>query len=128
MISGITATDWFSGHVDEAGRPTRGTRRQWRASSMIEEFRRTGGTGRTLLLTTTGARSGEESHRDRRGRDRHVSGRATPLEGEERDRLFAKQKEAIPAFADYESPHEARHPGDCTGAHRLGTGISIATP
>jgi deazaflavin-dependent oxidoreductase (nitroreductase family) len=123
--------------------PTEAEERYARNIKVIEEFRRTGGrtggTGRTLLLTTTGARSGKErtvplaylSDGDRllifgsrAGSDKQpdwywnlrknpivtvevgtdkFQATATPLEGEERDRLFAKQKEAMPVFADYES-------------------------
>jgi deazaflavin-dependent oxidoreductase (nitroreductase family) len=123
--------------------PTEAEERSARNIKVIEEFRRTGGrtggTGRTLLLTTTGARSGKErtvplaylSDGDRllifgsrAGSDKQpdwywnllknpivtvelgtdtYQATATPLEGEERDRLFAKQKEAMPVFADYES-------------------------
>jgi deazaflavin-dependent oxidoreductase (nitroreductase family) len=119
--------------------PTEAEERYARNIKVIEEFRRTGGNGRTLLLTTTGARSGRErtvplaylSDGDRllifgsrAGSDKQpdwywnllknpivtvelgtdtYQATATPLEGEERDRLFAKQKEAMPVFADYES-------------------------
>ena len=40
--------------------PTEAEERYERNIKVIEEFRRTGGTGRTLLLTTIGARSGRE--------------------------------------------------------------------
>jgi deazaflavin-dependent oxidoreductase (nitroreductase family) len=119
--------------------PTEAEERYERNSKVIEEFRRNGGTGRTLLLTTTGARSGRErtvplaylSDGDRllifgsrAGSDKHpdwywnlrknpvvtveigtekYQAKATPLDGEERNSLFAKQKEAMPVFADYES-------------------------
>ena len=123
--------------------PTEAEERYERNIKVIEEFRRTGGrtggTGRTLLLTTTGAKSGTErtvplaylSDGDRllifgsrAGSDKHpdwywnlrknpvvtvevgaekYQARATPLDGEERNRLFARQKEAMPVFADYES-------------------------
>jgi deazaflavin-dependent oxidoreductase (nitroreductase family) len=119
--------------------PTEAEERYERNIKVIEEFRRTGGSGRTLLLTTTGARSG--THRtvplaylsdgdrllifgSRAGSDKQPDwywnlrknpivtvevgtekylAKATPVEGDERDRLFAKQKEAMPVFADYES-------------------------
>ncbi len=123
--------------------PTEAEERYERNIKVIEEFRRTGGqtggTGRTLLLTTTGARSGRErtvplaylSDGDRllifgsrAGSDKHpdwywnlrknpivtvevgsekYQARATPLGGEERDSFFARQKEVMPVFADYES-------------------------
>src|SRR5690242_4928685 len=115
---------------------TEGEERYARNSKVIEEFRTTGGqsggSGRTLLLTTTGAKSGFERtvplayladgerlliFGSRAGSDKHpdwywnlrknpivtvevgaqkYQARATPLEGEERDRLFARQKEAMP--------------------------------
>ena len=119
--------------------PTDAEERYERNIKVIEEFRRTGGSGRTLLLTTTGARSRRERtvplaylpdgdrlliFGSRAGSDKHpdwywnlrqnsvvtvevgtetYQARATPVEGEERDRLFAKQKEAMPIFADYET-------------------------
>jgi len=123
--------------------PTEAEERYERNIKVIQEFRRTGGqtggTGRTLLLTTTGARSSRERTvplaylRDgdrlvifgsRAGSDKHpdwywnlrrnavvtvevgtekYQARATTLESEERNRLFSKQKEAMPVFADYES-------------------------
>jgi deazaflavin-dependent oxidoreductase (nitroreductase family) len=123
--------------------PTEAEERYARNSKVIEEFRATGGqsggSGRTLLLTTTGAKSGTERtvplaylpdgerlliFGSRAGSDKHpdwywnlrknpivtvevgrerYQARATPLEGEERDRLFAKQKEAMPIFAEYET-------------------------
>jgi deazaflavin-dependent oxidoreductase (nitroreductase family) len=122
--------------------PTEAEERYERNSKVIEEFRRTGGqsgSGRTLLLTTTGAKTGKErtvplaflSDGDRllifgsrAGSDKHpdwywnlrsnptvivevgsekYQARATPVEGEERDRLFARQKDVMPVFADYES-------------------------
>jgi deazaflavin-dependent oxidoreductase (nitroreductase family) len=123
--------------------PTEAEERYARNIKVIEEFRRTGGqtggSGRTLLLTTTGARSGQERtvplayladgarlmiFGSRAGSDKHPDwywnlrqnpivtvevgaekyrARATPLEGEERDRFFARQKEVMPIFADYES-------------------------
>ena len=123
--------------------PTEAEERYERNIKVIEEFRRTGGqtggTGRTLLLTTTGARSGTQRtvplayladgdrmliFGSRAGSDKHpdwfwnlrknplvtvevgaekYQARATPLDGEERDRLFARQKEVMPIFAEYES-------------------------
>jgi deazaflavin-dependent oxidoreductase (nitroreductase family) len=119
--------------------PTEAEERYERNIKVIEEFRRTGGTGRTLLLTTTGAKSGRERtvplayladgdrlliFGSRAGSDKQPDwywnlrkkpiftvevgtekyrANATPLEGEERDRLFTKQKEAMPVFAEYES-------------------------
>jgi deazaflavin-dependent oxidoreductase (nitroreductase family) len=123
--------------------PTEAEERYERNIKVIEEFRRTGGqtggTGRTLLLTTTGARSGRERtvplayladgdrlliFGSRAGSGKHPDwywnlrnnpivtvevgaekyrARATPLEGEERDRLFARQKKVMPIFAEYES-------------------------
>jgi len=123
--------------------PTEAQERYARNIKVIEEFRRTGGrtggSGRTLLLTTTGARTGRERtvplaylpdgdrlliFGSRAGSDKQpdwywnllknplvtvevgsdkYQARATALEGEERDRLFAKQKEALPVFAEYES-------------------------
>ena len=119
--------------------PTEAEERYERNIKVIEEFRRTGGAGRTLLLTTIGARSGRERtvplayladgdrllvFGSRAGSDKHpdwywnlrknpivtvevgtekYQATAAPLEGEERDRLFAKQKEAMPVFAEYES-------------------------
>jgi deazaflavin-dependent oxidoreductase (nitroreductase family) len=122
--------------------PTEAEERYARNIKVIQEFRQSGGgtsTGRTLLLTTLGAKSGKERtvplafladgdrlliFGSRAGSDKHpdwywnlrknpvvtveVGGekyqaRATPLEGEERDRFFAKQKEVMPIFADYES-------------------------
>ncbi|MBV8716778.1 MAG: nitroreductase family deazaflavin-dependent oxidoreductase [Chloroflexi bacterium] len=122
--------------------PTEAQERYERNIKVIEEFRRTegrSGAGRTLLLTTTGAKTGKERtvpvaflsegnrlliFGSRAGSDKHpdwywnlrknpivtvevgaekYQAKATPLEGEERDRLFAKQKEVMPVFADYES-------------------------
>jgi deazaflavin-dependent oxidoreductase (nitroreductase family) len=123
--------------------PTEAEERYERNIKVIEDFRRTGGqtggSGRTLLLTTTGARSGRERtvplaylpdgdrlliFGSRAGSDKQpdwywnlrknsvvtvevgtetYQARSTPVEGEERDRLFAKQKEAMPIFADYET-------------------------
>jgi deazaflavin-dependent oxidoreductase (nitroreductase family) len=123
--------------------PTEAEERYERNRKVIEEFRRsggqTGGSGRTLLLTTTGARSGRERtvpvvylpdgdrlliFGSRGGSDKQpdwywnlrrnpvvtvevgtekYAATATPLAGDERDRLFAKQKEAMPVFAEYES-------------------------
>lgn len=123
--------------------PTEAEERYERNSKVIEEFRKsggkTGGSGRTLLLTTTGARTGQERtiplayladddrlliFGSRAGSDKHpdwywnlrknpivtvevgtekYQARATPLEGEERDRFFAMQKEVMPIFAEYES-------------------------
>jgi deazaflavin-dependent oxidoreductase (nitroreductase family) len=123
--------------------PTEAEERFARNIKVIEEFRRsggqTGGSGHTLLLTTIGARSGQERtvplayladgdrlliFGSRAGSDKHpdwywnlrsnpivtveVGGEkyqanATLIEGEERDRLFARQKEAMPIFADYET-------------------------
>jgi deazaflavin-dependent oxidoreductase (nitroreductase family) len=122
--------------------PTEAEERYERNIKVIDEFRQTGGqsgAGRTLLLTTTGAKSGTERtvplaflsdgnrlliFGSRAGSDKHPDwywnlrknpvvtvevgsdkfrATATPLEGEERDRLFARQKEAMPVFADYES-------------------------
>jgi deazaflavin-dependent oxidoreductase (nitroreductase family) len=122
--------------------PTEAEERYERNIKVIDEFHRTGGqsgAGRTLLLTTTGAKSGTERtvplayladgnrlliFGSRAGSDKHPDwywnlrknpvvtvevgsekflARATPVEGEERDRLFARQKEAMPVFADYES-------------------------
>jgi deazaflavin-dependent oxidoreductase (nitroreductase family) len=123
--------------------PTEAEERYERNIKVIEEFRRTGGrtggSGRTLLLTTTGARSGKERtvplaylsdgnrlliFGSRAGSDKQPDwywnllknpvvtvevgsekypARATPLQGAERDRLFALQKEAMPVFAEYES-------------------------
>ena len=122
--------------------PTEAQERYERNIKVIEEFRRTegrSGAGRTLLLTTTGAKSRKERtvpvaflsegnrlliFGSRAGSDKHpdwywnlrknpivtvevgaekYQAKATPLEGEERDRLFAKQKEVMPVFADYES-------------------------
>ncbi len=123
--------------------PTEAEERYARNIKVIEEFRRsggqTGGTGRTLLLTTTGAKSGRERtvplayladgdrlliFGSRAGSDKHPDwywnlrknpivtvevgtekylARARPIEGEERDRFFARQKEAMPVFAEYES-------------------------
>ena len=122
--------------------PTEAQERYERNIKVIEEFRRTegrSGAGRTLLLTTTGAKSRKERtvpvaflsegnrlliFGSRAGSDKHpdwywnlrknpivtvevgaekYQAKATPLEGEGRDRLFAKQKEVMPVFADYES-------------------------
>ena len=122
--------------------PTEAEERYERNVKVSEEFRRTGGEsggGRTLLLTTTGAKSGKERtvplayladgdrvliFGSRAGSDKHpdwywnllknpvvtvevgaekYQAKATSLEGEERDRLFARQKEAMPVFADYET-------------------------
>jgi deazaflavin-dependent oxidoreductase (nitroreductase family) len=119
--------------------PTEAEERYERNIKVIEEFRRTGGAGRNLLLTTTGARSGRERtvplayladgnrlliFGSRAGSDKQPDwywnlrknpivtvevgtetyrATATPVEGEERDRLFAKQKEVMPVFAEYES-------------------------
>ena len=122
--------------------PTEAEERYARNSKVIEEFRRTGGqsgSGRTLLLTMTGAKTGQQRtvplayltdgdrvliFGSRAGSDKHpdwywnllknpivtveVGGEkyratATQVEGEERDQLFARQKEAMPVFADYES-------------------------
>ena len=122
--------------------PTEAEERYARNIKVIEDFRRTNGqsgSGRTLLLTTIGAKTGKErtvplaflSDGDRllifgsrAGSDKHpdwywnlrknpivgvevgyekYQARATPLEGEERDRLFSRQKEVMPVFADYES-------------------------
>src|SRR5690242_14962683 len=122
--------------------PTEAEERYARNIKVIEEFRRsggqTGGSGRTLLLTTTGARSGSQRtvplayladgdrvliFGSRAGSDKHpdwywnlrknpvvtvevgaekYQARATPLEGEERDRFFDMQKEVMPIFAEYE--------------------------
>jgi F420H(2)-dependent quinone reductase len=88
--------------------PTEAEERYERNSRVIEEFRRNGGRERTLLLTTTGARTGAERNLRKNplvtievGTEKYQA-RATPLEGQERDRLFAKQKEAMPIFAEYE--------------------------
>jgi deazaflavin-dependent oxidoreductase (nitroreductase family) len=123
--------------------PTEAEERYERNIKVIEDFRRnggqTGGSGRTLLLTTTGARSGRERtvplayladgdrlliFGSRAGSDKQpdwywnllknavvtveigtdkYQATATPLEGEERDRLFARQKAAMPVFAEYET-------------------------
>ena len=123
--------------------PTEAEERYARNIKVIEEFRRTGGqtggSGRTLLLTTVGARSGQERtvplayladgdrlliFGSRAGSDKHpdwywnlrknpivtveigaekYQARATAVAGEERDRLFAQQKEAMPVFAEYET-------------------------
>jgi deazaflavin-dependent oxidoreductase (nitroreductase family) len=122
--------------------PTEAEERYERNIKVIEEFRRTRGqssAGRTLLLTTTGAKSGKQRtiplafltdgsrlviFGSRAGSDKHpdwywnirknpivtvevgdekYQARATPLEGEERDRLFARQKAVMPVFAEYES-------------------------
>jgi deazaflavin-dependent oxidoreductase (nitroreductase family) len=119
--------------------PTEAEERYERNIKVIEDFRRTGGAGRTLLLTTTGARSGTERtvplaylpdgerlliFGSRAGSDKHPDwywnlrknhvvtvevgaekyrAKASLVEGEERDRLFARQKEAMPVFADYET-------------------------
>ena len=122
--------------------PTEAEERYARNSKVIEEFRRTGGqsgSGRTLLLTMTGAKTGQQRtvplaylaggdrlliFGSRAGSDKHpdwywnlrknpivtvevgdekYQARATQVEGAERDQLFARQKEAMPVFADYES-------------------------
>jgi deazaflavin-dependent oxidoreductase (nitroreductase family) len=119
--------------------PTEAEERYERNIKVIEDFRRTGGSGRTLLLTTTGARSGRERtvplayladgdrlliFGSRAGSDKQpdwywnlrknalvtvevgtetYQATATPVDGAERDRLFAIQKEAMPIFADYET-------------------------
>jgi deazaflavin-dependent oxidoreductase (nitroreductase family) len=119
--------------------PTEAEERYERNIKVIEDFRRTGGSGRTLLLTTTGARSGRERtvplayladgdrlliFGSRAGSDKQpdwywnllknavvtveigtdkYQATATPLEGEERDRLFARQKAAMQVFAEYET-------------------------
>jgi deazaflavin-dependent oxidoreductase (nitroreductase family) len=122
--------------------PTEAEERYARNIKVIEEFRQSGGrsgAGRTLLLTSIGAKSGRERtvplayladgerlliFGSRAGSDKHpdwywnlrknpivtvevgsekYQARATPVEGEERDRLFARQKEAMPVFADYEA-------------------------
>jgi deazaflavin-dependent oxidoreductase (nitroreductase family) len=119
--------------------PTEAEERYARNSKVIEEFRQTGGNGRTLLLTTIGAKTGRvrtvplaflaDGERllifgSRAGSDKHPDwywnlrknpvvtvevgtekyhARATPLQGEERNRLFARQKQVMPVFADYES-------------------------
>ena len=119
--------------------PTEAEERYERNVKVIEDFRRNGGSERTLLLTTTGARSGRERtvplayladgdrvliFGSRAGADKQpdwywnllknavvtveigtekYQATATPLEGEERDRLFARQKEAMPVFAEYET-------------------------
>lgn len=119
--------------------PTEAEERYERNVKVIEDFRRNGGSERTLLLTTTGARSGRERtvplayladgdrvliFGSRAGADKQpdwywnllknavvtveigtekYQATAMPLEGEERDRRFARQKEAMPVFAEYET-------------------------
>ena len=66
-------------------------------------------------LLIFGSRAGSDKHPDwywnlrknplvtvEVGTERYQA-RATPVEGEERDRLFARQKQVMPVFADYES-------------------------
>ncbi|HEU0168558.1 MAG TPA: nitroreductase/quinone reductase family protein [Chloroflexota bacterium] len=122
---------------------TEAEERYARNIKVIEEFRansgKVGTSTTTLLLTTTGAKSGQQRTvpvaflRDgsrllifgsRAGSDKHpdwfhnlrkqpvvtvevgtekYQAKATPLAGEERDRLYAKQCEVMPVFADYQS-------------------------
>ncbi|MBV8083443.1 MAG: nitroreductase family deazaflavin-dependent oxidoreductase [Chloroflexi bacterium] len=121
---------------------TEAEERYARNIKVIEEFRANNGNvgnGSTLLLTTTGAKTGQQRTvpvafmRDgdrllifgsRAGSDKHpdwfhnlcrqpivtvevgsekYQAKATPLEGEERDRFYAKQCEVMPVFAEYQS-------------------------
>jgi len=121
---------------------TEAEERYERNIKVIEEFRTTGGrvgSGSTLLLTTTGAKTGQQRtvpvaylpdgprlliFGSRAGSDKHpdwfhnlrkqpivtvevgtekYQARATPLAGEERDRYYARQCEAMPVFAEYQS-------------------------
>jgi deazaflavin-dependent oxidoreductase (nitroreductase family) len=121
---------------------TEAEERYARNIKVIEEFRQNGGNvgnSHTLLLTTTGAKTGQQRtvpvafmadgqrlliFGSRAGSDKHpdwyhnlrkqpvvtvevgsdkYQAKATPLEGEERDRFYAKQCEAMPVFADYQS-------------------------
>ena len=70
---------------------------RWRSTADLWLARRLGQTTRLVL------ESAQESVVTVEVGSEQYQATATALEGEERDRLFARQKEAMPVFAEYES-------------------------